>query len=91
MYNVGVIGLGWIAEGYGSPEDPNSYCHVGGILPSDRVRLAAVADPLPLLRDIETGMAAGPNVRGALIGRNVLFPGQRDPLQMARAVSRIVH
>lgn len=44
MYNVGVIGLGWIAEGYGSPEDPNSYCHVGGILPSDRVRLAAVAD-----------------------------------------------
>ena len=44
MYNVGVIGLGSIAEGYGSPEDPNSYCHVGGILHSDRVRLAAVAD-----------------------------------------------
>lgn len=51
----------------------------------------AVSDPRPLLRDIEQGMGAGPNVRGALIGRNVLFPGERDPLQMARAVSRIVH
>jgi len=44
MYKVGVIGLGSIAEGYGKPEDPNSYCHVGGILSSDRVVLAAVAD-----------------------------------------------
>jgi len=51
----------------------------------------AVEDPLPLLRDLAQGMQAGPNVRGALIGRNVLFPGPRDPLQMARAVSRIVH
>jgi DhnA family fructose-bisphosphate aldolase class Ia len=51
----------------------------------------AVADPMPLLRDMETGMQAGSNVRGALIGRNVLFPGSRDPLLMARAVSRIVH
>ncbi|MGE5531982.1 MAG: class I fructose-bisphosphate aldolase [Bacteroidota bacterium] len=51
----------------------------------------AVADPMPLLRDMETGMQAGANVRGALIGRNVLFPGNRDPLLMARAVSRIVH
>lgn len=44
MYSVGVIGLGSIAEGYGSPTDPNSYCHVGGIQHSDRVRLAGVAD-----------------------------------------------
>jgi DhnA family fructose-bisphosphate aldolase class Ia len=51
----------------------------------------AVGDPLPLLRDIEQGMRSGANVRGALIGRNVLFPGAQDPLQMARAVSRIVH
>ena len=51
----------------------------------------AVADPLPLLRDIATGMQAGANVRGALIGRNVLFPGDRDPLLMAQAVNRIVH
>lgn len=51
----------------------------------------AVEDPLPLLRDIAHGMQAGPNVRGALIGRNVLFPGHRDPLLMAQAVTRIVH
>lgn len=51
----------------------------------------AVTDPLPLLREIAQGMQAGPNVRGALIGRNVLFPGDRDPLLMAQAVSRIVH
>ena len=47
MYTVGVIGLGSIAEGYGNPNDPNSYCHVGGIQHSDKVRLAAVADMLP--------------------------------------------
>lgn len=51
----------------------------------------AAVDPLPLLRDLAQGMQAGSNVRGALIGRNVLFPGDRDPLQMARAVSRVVH
>ncbi|MEN6642714.1 MAG: hypothetical protein ABFE08_09725 [Armatimonadia bacterium] len=51
----------------------------------------AVDDPLPLLRDLHTGMAAGPNVCGALIGRNVLFPGTADPAQMARAVAAVIH
>ena len=44
MYRVGIVGLGQIAEGYGSPDDVNSYCHAGGILHSERVELAAVAD-----------------------------------------------
>lgn len=44
MYRVGVIGLGSIAERYGRPQDRTSYCHVGGILHSERVELAAVAD-----------------------------------------------
>jgi len=44
MYTVGVIGIGSIAEGYGSPTDPYSYCHVGGIQHSDKVRLVSVAD-----------------------------------------------
>lgn len=44
MYNVGVIGLGSIASGYGMPEEAAPYCHVGGIRLSDKVRLAAVAD-----------------------------------------------
>jgi len=48
-------------------------------------------DPLPVLRDLETAVQAGPNVRGALIGRNVLFPGGDDPRAMASAVATIVH
>jgi DhnA family fructose-bisphosphate aldolase class Ia len=35
-------------------------------------------DPMDFLRQIESGLAAGPNVRGALVGRNVLFPGQEQ-------------
>ncbi len=34
-------------------------------------------------------MSAGPNVRGCLVGRNVLYAG--DPAAMARAVVSIVH
>jgi len=49
------------------------------------------ADPLPVLRDLRAAMQAGPNVRGALIGRNVLFPGAEDPRAMAAAVAAIVH
>lgn len=44
MYNVGIIGLGNIAMGYGTPEDEAPYTHVGGIHNSDCVSLAAVAD-----------------------------------------------
>lgn len=44
MYQVGLIGIGSIAEGYGKPEDPNSYCHIAGIIHHPRVELAAVAD-----------------------------------------------
>ena len=44
MYKVGVIGLGNIAAGYGGPEDPAPYCHVGGIRLSKKVELTAVAD-----------------------------------------------
>jgi hypothetical protein len=47
--------------------------------------------PLDTLRDFADGMAAGPNVRGAIIGRNLLFPGPADPLPMCRALTRIVH
>lgn len=44
MYRVGVIGLGSIAAMYGKPDQKEPYCHVGGILHSKTVRLAAVAD-----------------------------------------------
>ncbi len=48
-------------------------------------------DPDPVLRDFASGVRAGPNVRGVLVGRNVTFPGDEDPLAVALAVSGIVH
>jgi hypothetical protein len=36
-------------------------------------------------------MRAGAAVRGALVGRNVSFPGSDDPRAVAVAVSEIVH
>lgn len=51
----------------------------------------AVGDARPVLEDLWRGMAAGPNVRGAMIGRNVLYPGADDPRAIAAAVSAIVH
>lgn len=51
----------------------------------------AVGDATPLLREIAVGLAAGSNVRGALVGRNVLYPGGADPLEVAEAAGRIIH
>lgn len=51
----------------------------------------SAGDPAPFLRQLESAMAAGHNVRGALVGRNVLYPGTEDPLAMAEAAGAIVH
>src|SRR4051794_20483349 len=51
----------------------------------------STGDPSPFLRQLESAMAAGTNVRGALVGRNVLYPGDEDPLAMAAAAGGIVH
>jgi DhnA family fructose-bisphosphate aldolase class Ia len=51
----------------------------------------AVGDPRPVLADLRAGMAAGANVRGAMIGRNVLYPGTDDPRAAAAATAAIVH
>jgi DhnA family fructose-bisphosphate aldolase class Ia len=48
-------------------------------------------DPTGILNEFSKGMAVSQNVRGALVGRNVLFPGPEDPSAVAGAVSRIVH
>jgi DhnA family fructose-bisphosphate aldolase class Ia len=48
-------------------------------------------DAVPVLRDLHMAMQAGPNIRGALIGRNVVFPGREDPRAMAAAVATLVH
>jgi DhnA family fructose-bisphosphate aldolase class Ia len=51
----------------------------------------SAGDPTTFLREVSEGMAAGTNVRGALVGRNVLYPGDDDPLAVAEAVGRIIH
>jgi len=52
---------------------------------------AAREDQQAVLREFAAGMRAGPNVRGCLVGRNVLYPGDLDPATMARAVVYVVH
>lgn len=51
----------------------------------------SAGDPAPFLRELGSAMSAGPNVRGALVGRNVLYPGDEDPLAMGTAVGGIIH
>jgi DhnA family fructose-bisphosphate aldolase class Ia len=51
----------------------------------------AVGSPRPVLEDLARGVAAGANVRGAMIGRNVLYPGTDDPRAIAAAVATIIH
>lgn len=43
-----------------------------------------------VLQGVAGAMAGGSNVRGALIGRNVIFPGTVDPAAMAEAVCKVV-
>ncbi|MDA2936320.1 hypothetical protein MYX06_03830 [Patescibacteria group bacterium AH-259-L05] len=43
-----------------------------------------------LLEEFYQGMRAGKNVRGVLVGRNVLFPSGIDPKKIAEAVNGIV-
>ncbi|MGH9649912.1 MAG: Cgl0159 family (beta/alpha)8-fold protein [Terriglobales bacterium] len=47
--------------------------------------------PADLLKDFAEGLASSPRIRGAIIGRNLLFPGSGDPLPMCRALTALVH
>jgi DhnA family fructose-bisphosphate aldolase class Ia len=51
----------------------------------------AVGDATPLLRQVVAGLNAGANVRGTMVGRNVLYPGDADPLAVAGAIHDLVH
>jgi len=50
----------------------------------------AKGDPTPTLNEFAKGVKAGANVRGALVGRNVLYPGDDDPMAVAMAIQKIV-
>lgn len=47
--------------------------------------------PADLLHELHGCLQAGDNVRGLLIGRNILFPGDYDPYQAALAACSLVH
>jgi DhnA family fructose-bisphosphate aldolase class Ia len=51
----------------------------------------SAGSPAPFLNQLASALAAGPNVRGALVGRNVLYPGDEDPLAVAAAAGGIIH
>jgi len=72
------------AEGYGTVAGATT-------LPVLLLGGPAVGDPTPLLAQVGAGLAAGANVRGTLVGRNVLYPGDEDPLGVAQAVHGLVH
>lgn len=47
--------------------------------------------PTPLLEQIARTLGTGDNVRGAMIGRNALYPTEGDPAVVAGAIHRLVH
>ncbi len=47
--------------------------------------------PAGTIEDFVRGLGAGPNIRGALVGRNVLFCGDDDPAAIAEAINLVVH
>jgi hypothetical protein len=51
----------------------------------------SAGSPAPFLNQLASALAAGRNVRGALVGRNVLFSGDEDPLAVASAAGGIIH
>jgi hypothetical protein len=52
---------------------------------------SARENPEHALRDFARGLTSSRRVRGAIIGRNLLFPGQADPFSMCRALTALVH
>jgi DhnA family fructose-bisphosphate aldolase class Ia len=51
----------------------------------------SAGDPAPFLNELAGALRAGPNVRGALVGRNVLYPGDDDPLSIASGIGGMIH
>jgi DhnA family fructose-bisphosphate aldolase class Ia len=51
----------------------------------------SAGDAAPFLEQLRSALKAGSNVRGALVGRNVLYPGREDPLAAADAAGGIIH
>ena len=50
----------------------------------------ATGGPRAALEDLQLGLGGGSNVRGAVLGREVLYPGTDDPRAVAAAVAAMV-
>jgi hypothetical protein len=48
-------------------------------------------DVLALLKEVEAAMRSGNNVKGVLLGRNLLYPPGGDPMPLAMALHSVVH
>jgi DhnA family fructose-bisphosphate aldolase class Ia len=52
---------------------------------------AAKATPVSTIENFAKGIRAAPNVRGAMVGRNITFVKDDDPLAVAAALSQVIH
>jgi len=59
-------------------------------LPLLMVAGGITGDPTPVFNQFIDGLRARRNVRGALMGRSILFPGDDDPLALALAVNAVM-
>ncbi len=50
----------------------------------------SLGNPVSIIEQFVRGMGEGRNVRGALVGRNVLFPGDDDPAAVAESICELV-
>lgn len=51
----------------------------------------SAGNPMGTLESFRAGIRLGGNVRGAMVGRNILFPGPDDPRAVAAAVDAVLH
>ena len=51
----------------------------------------ATGNPQAVVEEFSHGIKSAANVRGALVGCNVLFPGDEDPAVVAEAICTVVH
>ena len=51
----------------------------------------ATGEPSETVDTIRQAMRAGHNVRGVMLGRNALYPGAADPLDVAREIHAVIH
>ncbi len=52
---------------------------------------ASTGNPTDTIINFEKGLGAGPNIKGALVGRNLLYPGYDDPLAVTLSVADLIH